>query len=89
MADEEKKELTEEEKAEMAKRWEIYVRNEVNALLNIFLPNSIDGTVGIKYINPIKAKYVTHTEYNNTKAIGVNINIVFSFDKEVDVPQEK
>jgi len=89
MADEEKKELTEEERTEVARQWEAYVRNEVNMLLDIYLSNSIHGNVGIKYANPVRAKYETHTEYDETKAIGVNINIVFVFDKEVDIPKEE
>jgi hypothetical protein len=88
MADEEKKELTEEERAEVARQWETYVRSEVNALLDIFLPNSVNGNVGIKYANPVRAKYETHTEYDTDKAIGVNINIVFMFDREVNLPKE-
>jgi len=61
MADEEKKELTEEEKVEVARQWEAYVRNEVNSLLDVYLPNSIYGNVGIRYANPEKAKYETHS----------------------------
>lgn len=89
MAEEEKKELTEEEKEAVAKQWEAYVRNEVNALLNIYLPNSVSGNIGIKYANPVKVRYETHTEYDKTKAIAVNIDIVFKFNKEIDILEEK
>ena len=79
----------EETREEMAARWEAYVVNEVNALLAIYLPDAIHGNVGIKYINPVKASYETHTVYDETKATGVHIDIVFEFEKPMDLPQKK
>lgn len=86
MADEEKKEMTKEE---VAKQWEEYVRNELNTLLDIYLPITTHGNVGIKYITPIKEKFETHTEYDETKAIGVQLGIVFAFEEAIDIPKEE
>ena len=49
---------------EKSVNWEEYTRGEVNALLDIFLPDTESGNIGIKYIHPVKAKYETHTEYD-------------------------
>lgn len=76
-------------KEETAAQWEMYVRNELNTLLDIYLPASIHGNVGIKYVNPVKAKYETHTDYDKTKAVGVQMSIVFAFEKPIDVPKEE
>lgn len=83
---EETKELTREE---MAARWEGYVRSEVNALLDVYLPASKYGNVGIKYAHPVRTKYETHEEVDETKAVGVSITLVFTFDGEIDVPKEE
>lgn len=83
---EEKKEPTKEE---MAKMWEAYVRNEVNTLLDIYLPIAVEGTVGVKYVHPVKASYETHTEYDKDKAAGVQLSLVFTFSDSIDVPKEE
>jgi len=49
MTEEEKTEMTEEERAEA---WEVYVRSEMNAILDLYLPDAIAGNVGIKYGHP-------------------------------------
>lgn len=91
----EKEELTEEKeeqkptKEEMASFWEAYVRNEVNTLLNIYLPIAVEGTVGIKYVHPVSASYETHTEYNKEKAAGVQLSLVFTFSEPIDMPKEE
>jgi hypothetical protein len=82
------KELTEEEKAQKILEWEAYVRNEINTLLDMFLPMTKSGIVGLKYINPEKEKYEGQTIYDEDKAIGVDIAIRFDFEKEFDIPKE-
>jgi hypothetical protein len=83
---EEKEELTEEQ--QQALRWMSYVRNEVNTLLNIFLPISKSGTVGVKYSNPVVAVYESGPEYDSSVAEGVEIRLVFDFEQKVKVPKE-
>ena len=89
----EKEELTEEKKEptkeETEKMWEAYVRNEVNTLLNIYLPIAVEGTVGIKYVHPVKASYETHTEYDKDKAAGVQLSLVFTFSDSIEIPKEE
>lgn len=86
---EEKEETREVTKEEMATAWEHYVRSEVNALLDIYLPASKYGNVGIKYAHPVKAKYETHTEHDETKAVGVQVSLVFTFEGPIDIPEEE
>ncbi len=68
--------------------WVKFVRHEVNSCLDKFFPVIKSGNVGIKYTNPVKAKYETHVELDNSKAIGVTINLVFEFEKTIDVPTD-
>ena len=65
--------------------WEEYARNEVNALLDMFLPDTDAGNIGIKYNHPIKARYETHTEYDEDKVNGVEIRVVFKFSNDLPV----
>lgn len=89
MTDDKTKVLTDEEKETMAKEWESYVRDELNSLLDIYLPNSIAGNIGVKYARPIKESYEDGTIVKEEgKAIGVNISINFKFGNAVDVPKE-
>lgn len=96
MADiDEKEDLTEEKekveptKEEMAQMWEAYVRNELNTLLDVYLPIAVEGTVGIKYVHPVSATYETHTEYDKAKAAGVQLSVVFTFAEPMDMPKEE
>lgn len=91
MADEERIEPTEEELAEIAEQWEKYVREEVNTMLDIFLPDALAGNVGIKYAHPIIETYEDGSDPKIDKgaAIGVNININFRFKHTVKLPEPK
>jgi hypothetical protein len=86
MSDKDKVEITGFDAAE---EWENYVRHEVNTVLNIFLPISNKGNIGIKYVNPVKAQYESGTEYDKNKAIGVEVKLLFKFEEEIDVPEEE
>ena len=85
--EETKEEIKEPTREEMAARWESYVRNEVNALLDVYLPASLYGNVGVKYANPVREKYETHEVIDDTKAVGVSVTLMFTFDGEIDVPK--
>jgi len=85
----ETKVLTEEEKEKKSSEWETYVREELNALLDIYLPNAIAGNIGIKYARPIKESYEDGTIVREEgKAVGVSININFKFDNTIDILEE-
>lgn len=75
-------------KEEQAKAWEAYVRREVNAYLDSFLHDSESGTVGVKYIKPVKSKSEAGIKYKEDKAIGVRLTLMLQFDKEMDIPKE-
>ena len=83
---EEQKELTEEQQQVL--KWMAYVRNEVNALLDIFLPVSKSGTVGVKYNKAVVAIYDSGPELDPNIAEGVEIRLVFDFDRKVEIPRE-
>lgn len=67
-------------------KWEDYVRNEVNALLDIYLPFCKTGTVGIKYEHPVNYQLEDGTKvFKDHLCSGVTLNLVFEFDKELKI----
>lgn len=83
---EEVADMTEEERAAA---WEKWVRSELNAALDIFLPVSKAGDVYTSY----RAHKVEHNEagpvYSDTLAAGVSVTMVFEFDKPIDVTKAR
>jgi hypothetical protein len=79
-------ELSEEERAAA---WEKWVRSELNAALDIFLPISKAGDVYTSY----PAHKIEHTEsgpvYSDTLAAGVSVTMVFEFEKPIDVTKSR
>jgi len=65
--------------------WEDYVKLEVNTLLDTFLPHSANGNVGIRYMHPVKVQYEGGEEYDTEKYSGVEIILIFNFDKELKI----
>ena len=66
--------------------WEDYVRSEVNALLDIYLPFCKTGTVGIKYVHPVDYQLEDGTEvFKDHICTGVTLNLVFDFDGELEI----
>lgn len=82
----EEKELTEEERAI---KWMNYVGDEVNALLAIFLPISKEGVIGMKYKPVIVETLETGPVYDDTKAEGVEIRLIFNFEEEITTPPDE
>jgi len=76
---------------EVAKAWEEYVRGEVNALLDIYLPEAIDGTVGTLYQHPVKRVDVKTGKsiIDDKKATAVDIHIVFTFAAPIEFFDDK
>jgi len=78
----EEKELTKEE---VATEWETYVRNEVNTLLDMYLPIAKNGNIGVKYYKEVQSNSETGPVYDETKAVGVQLHLVFDFAAPVDL----
>lgn len=78
--------MTTEEKAAA---WERWVRDELNAALDIFLPISEAGDVYTSY----RAHKLEETEggpvYSDSLAAGVSVTVVFKFDKPIDVTKAR
>jgi len=79
--------LTEEEKAAI---WVDYVKSEVMAYLDFFLPACKTGNIGIRYEHPVvkKTQSPPSIKYDETKATGFTINLVFDFEEALDIPQD-
>ena len=70
--------------------WAEYVRDEISALLDIYLPVAKNGNVGIRYKKPVIStdEGGTPVAFDNTKAEAVSINLVFEFDRVIDIPKQ-
>lgn len=76
---------------ELVVAWEEYVRTEVSSLLDIFLPEAVNGNVGVLYRRPVKrvdAKTGEAIE-DKSKATAVDIHIVFEFPEPITFYDEK
>ena len=77
------KEISPEERAAA---WETYVRAEVTRVLDIYLPESVTGTIGIEYVRPVlridskSGKQI----FDEKKAKGVSVSLLFEFADEVE-----
>ena len=63
--------------------WETYVRSEVNALLDKFLPLSTGGDVSIGYGQVIIEETEGGPVYDDDKVAGVEISLKFEFVGDV------
>lgn len=86
-----KEKLAEIPPEERAALWEKYVRDEVNTLLDIYLPEAISGNIGVKYIRPmIGTDPKTGKKIiEDNKATGVMISLMFEFADTVEFFDEK
>jgi len=84
MADEVKtkdiQELTPEEKAQA---WADWVRSEVEAALNIYLPVAKSGHININYYPHVVETLDTGDVLDKSKADGVLLSIIFEFEKPI------
>jgi hypothetical protein len=76
---------------ERAAFWEARVRDEINTLLDIFIPEAITGNIGIKYDNPIRSidPKTGEPDIDTEKASGVKIVIEFKFADMIHFSKEK
>jgi hypothetical protein len=65
--------------------WEEYVRSEVKTLLDLYLPQSESGDVGIQYKKTVKEVYESGPVYEEVKADAVCVSLIFNFSKPVDI----
>ena len=79
-------ELTDEERA---KAWEEWVKSEVNAALDIFLPKANKGNINLSYYPHVVDMLEAGPETDDTKADGVLISIVFGFEEPLDLSKER
>ena len=67
--------------------WEEYVVDEVNTLLELYLPDSKTGNLGIRYSHPESARYEDGPVYDESKVNGVMISLVFEFINNLEQVQ--
>jgi len=82
---EEKIEMTDEERAES---WENYVREEVNAILDLYLADASAGNIGIKYGHPEIGTMEDGSKIFDDKKINVvAVTMVLKFGEPVESPK--
>jgi len=65
--------------------WDGYVTNEVNSILELLLPESNSGNVGIKYERVMVTTDSGEMVPDEGKASGVSVNIVLTFEKPIEL----
>jgi hypothetical protein len=64
--------------------WEEYVRSEVSAALDMFLPDSKDGKLGVIYKKALRENTEAGPVYHDNKVDGVEIIISLNFQEVMD-----
>jgi len=79
-------EIKEEEvkQVQTTEDWEEFVKSEVLAALELFLPNSKDGKLGIVYKKTVRENTEAGPVYYENKAEGVEIIISLNFQEVMD-----
>lgn len=75
-------------KEEKARVWTNGVRNEVNSLLDIYLPVSDEGDINIQYHYAVKEVFENGPEYHDSLADAVMVTMVFKFGELFDVSNQ-
>lgn len=68
--------------------WESYVRNEVNIMLDLFLPYSVNGNIGIVYKKLLIEETEAGPVYDDSKVVGVEVVLDFNFDQPISLSDE-
>ena len=89
MAEETKQDISNMSDEEKAEAWVKYVRNGVNSLLDVYLPVSESGNIGIRYTPHEVEKLESGPVYDDTKADSVLVSIVFKFEQPIDLTKPK
>lgn len=67
--------------------WELYVRSEVQSLVDTFLPVSVHGDVGISYKRLAEGFAEGGAPiFNEKKVVGVTVLLSFDFEDAIDKP---
>jgi hypothetical protein len=72
-------------KEEKAQAWSNWVRHEINALLDMYLPVSNEGDINIQYHYAVKEVFENGPEYHDSLADAVMITMVFKFSELMDI----
>ena len=73
--------MTQEEKA---KAWETWVKDGINGLLNIFLIPAKDCNYNVKYFPHVVQEFEGSVEYDESKADGVLLSVMFTFKEPIE-----
>ncbi len=74
-----------EDKVETTEDWEAFVRSEVEATLDKFLPYSTNGKLGIIYKKSIAEETEAGPVYDEKKKTGVELIISLTFGEDVEM----
>jgi len=71
--------------AELIVTWESEIRKQVMEFVDNMLAVAKECNMGTRYIKSVKAQYEGHAEYDEGKAEGAELRIVFSFVEPIDL----
>jgi len=73
---------------EREEAWKENVKGSFTDLLDLFIDISDRAASNVNYIHPVKQKFEDHTEYDETKAVAVQVTFLLRFEEPIDVPTE-
>jgi hypothetical protein len=82
-------EISELSSEDKAAAWCNWVRSEVNAALDIYLVEAMNGHINIKYHPHVVEILETGPVIDDSKADGVTISIAFEFEKSLDLTKPR
>ena len=71
------------EEKEVVTDWEVFVKSEVEAALDKFLPHSVEGKLGVIYKKSIVEETEAGPVYDTTKKSGVELIISLTFNEDI------
>lgn len=74
---------------ERAEAWANWIRAEINAALDIYLPESLSGQINVEYFPHIIEVLESGPVKDTSKADGVQLKIVFKFEKTIDLTKPR
>ena len=69
--------------------WANWVRSEVNAALDIYLPIALSGQINVKYYPRVIEVLENGPALDETKASGVLLSVVLEFEKPIDLTKQR
>ena len=78
-------EAVEKKDEEVLVTWESEIRKQVMEFVDNMLVVAKECNMGTRYVKPVKAQYEGYAEYDDGKAEGAELRLVFKFVEPIDL----